>query len=66
MKWYPKPKENLQNIIPVKSEEYDFGLDEEIADFVLMCTVLHEVDDKPRLTCRSNPHLPQRRNYCSH
>lgn len=42
-------KENLQNIIPVKSEEYDSKLEDEIADFVLMCTVLHEVDDKPRL-----------------
>ncbi len=42
-------KENLQNIIPVKSEEYDFRLDDEIADFVLLCTVLHEVDDKLRL-----------------
>ena len=25
------------------------GLMEKIADFVLLCTVLHEVDDKPRL-----------------
>lgn len=42
-------KENLQNIIPVKSEEYNLKLENKIADFVLMCTVLHEVDDKPRL-----------------
>ena len=42
-------KENLKNIIPVKSDEYDFNLDDKIADFVLLCTVLHEVDDKPRL-----------------
>lgn len=41
-------KENLHNIVPVKSEEYDFRLDDETADFVLLCTVLHEVDDKPR------------------
>lgn len=42
-------KENLHNIVPVKSEEYDSGLKDETADFVLLCTVLHEVDDKHRL-----------------
>ena len=42
-------KENLHNIVPVKSEEYDLRLSDEVADFVLLCTVLHEVDDKPRL-----------------
>lgn len=42
-------KKHLQNIVPVKSEEYDSGLKDKSADFVLMCTVLHEVDDKPRL-----------------
>lgn len=42
-------KENLQDIIPVKSEEYDFRLEDASTDFVLLCTVLHEVDDKQRL-----------------
>ena len=42
-------KENLHNIVPVKSEEYDLRLSDEAADFVLLCTVLHEVDDRPRL-----------------
>lgn len=38
----------IQNIISVKSEEYNFKLESETVDFVLMCTVLHEVDDKRR------------------
>lgn len=42
-------KENLHNIIPIKSEEYVIRLNDETADFILLCTVLHEVDDKPRL-----------------
>lgn len=38
----------LGNIVPVKSEEYEFGLADASVDYVLMCTVLHEVDDKMR------------------
>lgn len=40
--------EDLGNIIPVRSEEYDLKLRDEAADLVLLCTVLHEVGDKPR------------------
>lgn len=36
------------NIVPLKSDEYDFKLKDESVDFVLICTVLHEVDDKTR------------------
>lgn len=36
------------NIQTVKSDEYDFKLDDESVDFVLICTVLHEIDDKAR------------------
>lgn len=36
------------NIVPLKSDEYDFKLQDESVDFVLVCTVLHEVDDKTR------------------
>lgn len=42
-------REQFNNIVPVKSEEYDFRLENESADFILLCTVLHEVDNKPRL-----------------
>lgn len=38
----------LSNILPVKSEEYDFRIGDEAVDFVLVCTVLHEIDDKTR------------------
>lgn len=37
-----------KNIVPLKSDEYDFKLEDESIDFVLICTVLHEVDDKSR------------------
>lgn len=37
------------NIVSLKSDEYDFKLKDESVDFVLICTVLHEVDDKNRL-----------------
>lgn len=36
------------NIVPLKSDEYEFKLEDESVDFVLICTVLHEVDDKTR------------------
>lgn len=36
------------NIITVKSGEYDFKLTEGSADFVLICAVLHEIDDQAR------------------
>jgi ubiquinone/menaquinone biosynthesis C-methylase UbiE len=36
------------NIVPLKSDEYDFKLKNGSVDFVLICTVLHEVDDKTR------------------
>lgn len=35
-------------IVPLKSDEYDFKLENESVDFVLICTVLHEVADKLR------------------
>ncbi len=38
----------LDNIVPVKSEEYDFSIGDEAVDFVLICAVLHEIDDKMR------------------
>ncbi len=41
-------KEGLKHIQTVKSDEYDFKLKENIVDFVLICTVLHEIDDKKR------------------
>ena len=40
--------DGFKNIVPLKSDEYDFKLKDESVDFVLMCTVLHEVDDKAR------------------
>lgn len=41
--------ESIKNISAVKSEEYDLMLDDGTADLVLMCTVLHEIDDKERM-----------------
>ncbi len=38
----------FKNIIPVKSEEYDFKLGDEAAGFVLVYAVLHEINDKIR------------------
>jgi ubiquinone/menaquinone biosynthesis C-methylase UbiE len=32
----------------VNTDEYDFKLGDNTADFLLVCTVLHEFDDKPR------------------
>jgi ubiquinone/menaquinone biosynthesis C-methylase UbiE len=37
-----------KNITIIISEEYDLKLDDCIADLALMCTVLHEIDDKRR------------------
>lgn len=39
----------IKNIAVVKSDEYDFGIEEETIDFALMCHVLHEVDDRKML-----------------
>lgn len=46
--------EHIDNITTVKSDEYDFKLKDESADFILLCTVLHEVDDKQRLLMEAN------------
>ena len=36
----------FNNITTVKSDEYDFKLVDNAVDFVLICTVLHEIDNK--------------------
>jgi Methylase involved in ubiquinone/menaquinone biosynthesis len=41
-------KAGYRFIQTVKSEEYDFKLGDGSADFVLICTVLHEIEDKDR------------------
>ena len=41
-------KDGLNHIQTVKSDEYDFKLKENTVDFVLICTVLHEIDNKKR------------------
>lgn len=38
----------LSNVIPIKSEEYDLKLPTESVSFVLLVTVLHEIDEKER------------------
>jgi ubiquinone/menaquinone biosynthesis C-methylase UbiE len=38
----------VRNMEIRKSEEYDVMIDEGIVDLALMCTVLHEIDDKGR------------------
>jgi len=38
----------FNNITTVKSDEYDFKLIDEAVNFVLICTVLHEVEDRKR------------------
>lgn len=38
----------FNNITTVKSDEYDFKLVDNAVDFVLICAVLHEIDDKKR------------------
>ena len=40
---------HIQNIAVVKSDEYDFRIEDEKIDFALMCHVLHEVDDRKML-----------------
>jgi len=37
---------NVDNILTVKSEEYKFNLQRNSVSFVLICAVLHEIDDK--------------------
>lgn len=41
-------KKSIVNIITVKSDAYDFKLSDGAADFILICAVLHEIDDKAR------------------
>jgi len=41
-------KSGAKNIKIILSQEYDLMLDDFIADLTLMCTVLHEIDDKQR------------------
>lgn len=38
----------FSNLVTAQAEEYDFHLSDACADFVLACTVLHEIDDKVR------------------
>lgn len=39
---------SFHHIQTIKSDEYDFKLENEAVDFTLICTVLHEIDDKRR------------------
>jgi len=41
-------QENITNIIPKKSREYEFPLDDASVDMAIIVNVLHEVDDKVR------------------
>jgi FkbM family methyltransferase len=41
-------KAQIKNIAIVKSEEYDFGIENETIDFALMCHALHEVDNRKK------------------
>jgi len=36
----------IENIVPILTKDYDFKIDSEIGTFALMSNVLHEVDDK--------------------
>ncbi|MFT9057167.1 MAG: methyltransferase domain-containing protein [Ethanoligenens sp.] len=38
----------FSNLMTARADEYDFKLPDTCADFVLICTVLHEIDDKVR------------------
>ncbi len=38
----------FNNITTVKSDEYDFKINNESVNFVLICAALHEIDDKNR------------------
>jgi len=44
----------FNNITTVKSDEYDFKLIDGAVDFVLICAVLHEIDDKKRFLQESS------------
>lgn len=39
-------EQELTNIATIKTNEYDFMLESEVASSVLICTVIHEVEDK--------------------
>jgi len=39
----------LTNIRIIKTDEYELTLEDFSVDFVIICNVLHEVDDKPRM-----------------
>ncbi|AHF06596.1 class I SAM-dependent methyltransferase [Desulfitobacterium metallireducens] len=41
-------EEELSNVIPIKSEEYNFKLSSESVSFALLVTVLHEIENKER------------------
>jgi ubiquinone/menaquinone biosynthesis C-methylase UbiE len=41
-------QKGVANIVTVQSEPYAFKLDDGAANFILICTVLHEIDDKAR------------------
>lgn len=39
---------NISNIEFITSEEYTFPVEDASIDYVFICTVLHEIEDKPR------------------
>lgn len=39
---------NIENIQVIHSEEYDLKLEDQLVSLAFLCTVLHEVEDKPR------------------
>lgn len=41
-------EKNIRTITTVKSDPYDFKLDSQTIDFVIISSVLHEIDDKSR------------------
>lgn len=41
-------EKSISNIHTVQSDAYDFKLEDDAADFILICAVLHEIDDKAR------------------
>lgn len=44
-----KAKEfGVDTVVTIQSDAYDFKLDDHSTDFVLICTVLHEIEDKSR------------------
>lgn len=38
----------IDTVLTLQSDAYDFKLDDHSADFILICTVLHEIDDQSR------------------